>query len=190
MVRAARLRGMVSGSQGVDEAARISHSTCRGCHCRAASGNVAADGESLPGRHPICRLGVGSVPDAAFRSGLRERAYIEGQNILVEFRSALGKLDALPGLATELVALNLDVIFAPAEAALRSCLQASRTVPIVIASGDYDPVESGFVTNLARPKDRSWARLTPVTLLRTSVCRIGAEAGVTTYRCAATATLI
>jgi putative ABC transport system substrate-binding protein len=94
--------------------------------------------------------GKGSAPDEAFRSGLRERGYIEGQNIVVEFRSAAGKLDALPGLATELVALNLDVIFAPAEAALRACLQASRTVPIVIAAAEYDPVEVGLVTSIAR----------------------------------------
>jgi putative ABC transport system substrate-binding protein len=95
--------------------------------------------------------GEGSVPDEAFRSGLRERGYIEGQNIVVEFRSAAGKLDALPGLATELVALNLDVIFAPAEAAPRACLQASRTVPIVMAAAEYDPVEVGLVTSIARP---------------------------------------
>src|SRR5215475_2589021 len=66
--------------------------------------------------------GEGSVPDQAFRSGLRERGYIEGQNIIVEFRTAAGKYDDLPRLATELVALNPDVIFAPAEAALgRAC---------------------------------------------------------------------
>ena len=95
--------------------------------------------------------GRGSVPDEAFRSGLRERGYIEGQNIVVEFRSAAGKFDDLPGLATELVALNPDVIFAPAEAAVRACLQASHTVPIVIAAAEYDPVEAGLVASIARP---------------------------------------
>src|SRR6516225_8566011 len=59
--------------------------------------------------------GEGSVPDEAFRSGLRERGYIEAQNIIVEFRSAAGKFDDLPGLASELVALNPDVIFAPGD---------------------------------------------------------------------------
>ena len=91
------------------------------------------------------------MPDEAFRSGLRERGYIEGQNIVVEFRSAAGKFDDLPGLATELVALNPDVIFAPAEAAVRACLQASHTVPIVIAAAEYDPVEAGLVASIARP---------------------------------------
>ena len=93
----------------------------------------------------------GSVPDQAFRAGLRERGYTEGQNIIVEFRSAAGTYDDLPRLATELVALNLDVIFAPAEAALRACLQASRAIPIVIAAVEYDPVEVGLITSIARP---------------------------------------
>jgi putative tryptophan/tyrosine transport system substrate-binding protein len=96
--------------------------------------------------------GQGSVPDEAFRSGLRERGYTEGQNIIVEFRSAAGNYNDLPRLATELAALNLDVIFAPAEAALRACLQATRTVPIVIAAAEYDPIEVGLITSIARPR--------------------------------------
>jgi putative tryptophan/tyrosine transport system substrate-binding protein len=95
--------------------------------------------------------GEGSVPDQAFRSGLRERGYVEGQNITFEFRTAAGKYDDLPRLATELVALNLDVIFAPAEAALRACLQVAHTIPIVIAAAEYDPVEVGLITSIARP---------------------------------------
>ena len=95
--------------------------------------------------------GLGSIPDKAFRSGLRERGYVEGQNIVIEFRSAAGKYDDLPRLATELVALNLDLIFAPAEVAVRACLQASRTVPIIITAIEYDPVEVGLVTSISRP---------------------------------------
>jgi putative ABC transport system substrate-binding protein len=95
--------------------------------------------------------GQGSVPDEAFRSGLHERGYIEGQNIIVEFRTAAGKYDDLPRLATELVVLNPDVIFAPAEAALRACLKASDAIPIVIAAVEFDPVEVGLITNIARP---------------------------------------
>jgi putative tryptophan/tyrosine transport system substrate-binding protein len=95
--------------------------------------------------------GRGSVPDEAFRSGLRERGYIEGKNIVIEFRNAAGKYDDLSGLATELVESKVDIIFAPAEAALRASLQASRVVPIVIAAIEYDPVEVGIVTSIARP---------------------------------------
>ena len=83
---------------------------------------------------------------------MRERGYTEGQNIIVEFRSAAGNYSDLPRLATELAALNLDVIFAPAEAALRACLQATRTVPIVMAAVEYDPIEVGLITSLARPR--------------------------------------
>jgi len=69
----------------------------------------------------------GLIPDEAFRRGLREkRGYIEGQNINVEFRSAAGKYDHLPRLAAELVRLKVDVIFAPAEAAVRASLQAGN----------------------------------------------------------------
>jgi putative tryptophan/tyrosine transport system substrate-binding protein len=69
--------------------------------------------------------GRGSVPDEAFRSGLRERGYIEGKNVAIEFRTAAGKYDDLSALAAELVGLKVDVIFAPAEAALRASQQAS-----------------------------------------------------------------
>jgi putative ABC transport system substrate-binding protein len=93
----------------------------------------------------------GSVPDEAFRLGLRERGYIEGKNVIIEFRTAAGKYDDLPGLATELVGIRVDVIFAPVEAALRASLQASHTVPIVIAAIGYDPIDLGLVTSIARP---------------------------------------
>ena len=95
--------------------------------------------------------GQGSVPDEAFRSGLHERGYVEGQNIIVEFRTAAGKYEDLPRLATELVALNPDAIFAPAEAALRACLQLSHTIPIVISAVEFDPVEVGLINSIARP---------------------------------------
>jgi len=95
--------------------------------------------------------GRGSVPDEAFRSGLRARGYIEEQNIRVEFRSAEGKYDRLPSLAAELVALKVGVIFAPAETAIRAALTVTSTVPIIMAAIEYDPIEAGLVTNIGRP---------------------------------------
>jgi putative ABC transport system substrate-binding protein len=86
----------------------------------------------------------------AFRQGLRERGYVEGQNILVEYRAADGKYDRLPGLARELVALNVDVIVAPATPAARAARQATATVPIV-ASLMQDPVGDGLGASLATP---------------------------------------
>src|SRR3984893_13404553 len=87
----------------------------------------------------------------AFRQGLRDLGYVEGRNLVIEIRSAEGKLERLPALAAELVALKVDVIFAgggtlPALAAK----QATRTLPIVFADA-ADPVTSGLVTSLARP---------------------------------------
>jgi ABC-type uncharacterized transport system substrate-binding protein len=87
----------------------------------------------------------------AFRQGLRDLGYVEGRNLVIEYRDAEGKLERLPALAAELVALNVDVIFA--EGGTRSALaakQATRTLPIVFAPVG-DPVASGVVTSLARP---------------------------------------
>jgi ABC-type uncharacterized transport system substrate-binding protein len=121
----------------------------------AAAWPLAASAQQSGKMHRVGVLfagsGRGSVPDEAFRSGLRERGYIEGKNVIIEFRTAAGKYDDLPTLAAELVNLKVDVIFAPAEVAVRACLAASRTIPIVIAAIEYDPVDLGLVTSIARP---------------------------------------
>jgi putative ABC transport system substrate-binding protein len=87
----------------------------------------------------------------AFLQGLRDLGYVEGRNVVIEYRNAEGKVERLPALAAELVALKVDVIFAGG--GTRSALaakQATRTLPIVFA-GLADPVTSGLVTSLARP---------------------------------------
>jgi putative ABC transport system substrate-binding protein len=86
----------------------------------------------------------------AFRQGLRELGYLEGQNVAIEYRYAEGKLDRLPALAAELAASRVDVIVAQAPAAVRAAKNASGTIPIVMAHGG-DPVAQGFVASLARP---------------------------------------
>src|SRR5262249_13725429 len=86
----------------------------------------------------------------AFRQGLHEFGYIEGKNIVIEYRYAEGKLDRLPALAAELVRLKVDLIVAGSPQATRSAKQATSTIPIVMAFDD-DPVGSGFVTSLAHP---------------------------------------
>jgi putative ABC transport system substrate-binding protein len=87
----------------------------------------------------------------AFLQGLRDLGYVEGRNVVIEYRFAEGKLERLPALAAELVALKVDVLFAPAGTLpALAAKQATRTLPIVfIAVGD--PVTSGLVTSLARP---------------------------------------
>jgi putative ABC transport system substrate-binding protein len=85
-----------------------------------------------------------------FRRGLREFGYVEGKNILIEYRYAEGNSGRLPRLAAELVRLKVDVIVTAGPASTRSAKQATATIPIVMAYDD-DPVGNGFVTSLARP---------------------------------------
>ncbi len=92
----------------------------------------------------------GSHLDDAFRQGLRELGYTEGENIAILHRSSEGISERLPDLAAELVRLKADVIVVATTPAIHAAQQATRTIPIVMAvSGD--PVESGFVASLARP---------------------------------------
>jgi putative ABC transport system substrate-binding protein len=92
---------------------------------------------------------VRSLPEA-FRQGLRDLGYVEGQNIVIEFRSAEGTVDRLGALATGLAHLPVDVLVAVGAAATRAAQQATRTIPIVMLSGT-DVVAQGFVASLARP---------------------------------------
>jgi len=86
----------------------------------------------------------------AFRQGLRVLGYVEGKNIVIEWRSAEEKLDRLSALAAELVRLKVDVIVTGGPTATRSAKEATSTIPIVMAL-DNDPVGSGVVASLARP---------------------------------------
>jgi putative ABC transport system substrate-binding protein len=86
----------------------------------------------------------------AFRQGLRERGYVEGQNILIEYRAADGKIERFPGLATELARLKVDLILALNTPAARAVQQATTTIPIVVPVIG-DPVGDGLVTGLTRP---------------------------------------
>jgi putative ABC transport system substrate-binding protein len=87
----------------------------------------------------------------AFRQGLRDLGYVEGRNVVIESRDAEGKIERLPALAAELVALKVDVIVtAGGTPTALAAKQATRTLPIVFAAAS-DPVQSGLVTSLARP---------------------------------------
>jgi putative ABC transport system substrate-binding protein len=87
----------------------------------------------------------------AFLQGLRDLAYVGGRNVVIEYRDAEGKVERLPALAAELVALKVDVIVAGGSTLVtRVAMQATKTIPIVFTSVG-DPVESGLVTSLARP---------------------------------------
>jgi len=103
----------------------------------------------------VPRIGyLGSVSSSdridAFRQGLRELGYVDGKNIIIEWKSAEGKLDRLPGLAADLVRLKVDVIVTAGGIATRPAKEATSRIPIVMTN-EGDPVGTGFVASLARP---------------------------------------
>ena len=98
----------------------------------------------------LSRVADASDPVGGFALGLVELGYVEGRNIVVEYRDAEGRIDRLPGLVAELVALKVDVIVAPSTPAAQAAKQATATIPIVFA-GAAEPVTDGLVASLARP---------------------------------------
>ena len=86
----------------------------------------------------------------AFRRGLRERGWIEGKNIVIEYRWAEGRFDQLPSMVEELVRLKVDVIVAPTSVYTGAAKRVTSSIPIVFAS-HADPVKTGHVASLARP---------------------------------------
>jgi putative ABC transport system substrate-binding protein len=96
----------------------------------------------------------------AFRRGLRDLGYIEGKNILVEYRYAEGKVDLAPGLVAELVQLKVDVLVAGFLIAIRAAKQATTTMPVVMIT-NVDPVATGLVDSLSHPG----GNITGITLL-------------------------
>jgi putative ABC transport system substrate-binding protein len=93
---------------------------------------------------------LNSPRSESFRHGLRALGYVEGKNIIIEFRSAEGKFDRLPALAAELVRLKVAVIVAGGPPSAGAAKEATSTIPIVMMQVG-DPVGSGFVASLARP---------------------------------------
>src|SRR5712691_4583318 len=89
-------------------------------------------------------------PREAFIQGLRDLGYIEGRNVVIEYRDVEGKYERLPALAAELVALKVDVLLAGGTPQPLAAKRATRTIPIVFA-GAADAVTSGLVASLARP---------------------------------------
>ena len=86
-----------------------------------------------------------------FREGLRDAGFVEGENVVVEFRWANGRYEELPALAADLVRRQVAVIAATSTPAGRPAKGATRTIPIVFVTGS-DPVEQGLVSNFSRPE--------------------------------------
>ena len=116
----------------------------------------------------------------AFLKALRELGYIEGKNIIIEYRYADGRLERLPALAEELVRLQVEIIVAESYSAANHAKKVTTTIPIIMASG-ADPVETGLVASLARPGGNvtGLTNLTPevlgkrLELLKESVPKVG-----------------
>ena len=112
---------------------------------------LAAEAQS---RITVPRIGyIGDTPGPyvdAFRQGLRERGYIEGETIAIEYRWQEGRHERLPDLVAELVQLRVDVLVPVGTQPSRAAKQATSTIPIVMAQVG-DPVGSGLVTSLAKP---------------------------------------
>jgi ABC-type uncharacterized transport system substrate-binding protein len=107
---------------------------------------------------PMYRIGVlatanprSTVFYRAFEQRLRELGYEEGRNVAFEYRDAEGKLERLPALASELVRLNVNAIVVATDPATRAVQEATKTIPILIAGVNYDPVTLKYVASLARP---------------------------------------
>ena len=117
----------------------------------AAAWPVAARAQSKVARIGALYIGLADAESfkKELREGFRELGYVEGQNITFEFRSAEGKLERLPELASELVRLKVDVIVALYVPCALAAKHATREIPIVIVAAD--PVETGIVASLARP---------------------------------------
>jgi len=86
----------------------------------------------------------------AFRRGLRDLGYLEGKNIIIEFRYAGGKTDRFPSMIADLLQLKVDILFSGTSQAIRVAKQATQTIPIVMAITG-DPVADGLISSLARP---------------------------------------
>ena len=118
---------------------------------------LASDAQQPTKVYRIGRLTAGPpLPESnpsleAFRQGLRELGYVEGQNLVIEYRYAEGSEERLRDQATELVQLHVDLIVAGGSASIRAAQQATHTIPIVMATAAYDAVTEEFVTSLARP---------------------------------------
>ena len=112
-------------------------------------------GASAQQANRVYRVGVISVVPAplyvaAWEQGLRELGWIEGKNIVLEYRYSHGRYELYPTFAAELVRLKVDVILAVTDLAVQAAREATSTIPIVMAAGT-DPIAAGFVASLARP---------------------------------------
>ncbi len=115
--------------------------------------NLANSQETAKRLQTIGFVQGGATPNSlvdAFRQGLRDSGYIEGRNILIEFRRAYGNAEQLPALVAELIHQKVDIIFTANTPAALAAKKATTSIPIVIVA-QFDPVQAGLVDSLAHP---------------------------------------
>jgi putative ABC transport system substrate-binding protein len=122
----------------------------------AAGWPLATAHAQRPGK--IARIGYLSTANPrsapffqAFEQRLRDLGYIAGQNIVIEYRDAEGEVDRLPGLAADLIRLEVNVIVTASDPATRAAKGATTTIPIVMIAINYDPIVLGYIDSIARP---------------------------------------
>lgn len=99
---------------------------------------------------PVSELRTSNPASQGFVRGMRDRGYVEGKNLIIEWRSAEGKLERIPEILRELVSVPVEVIVTVYNPMTHAAKELTRTIPIVMASS-YNPVEDGLVQSLARP---------------------------------------
>jgi putative tryptophan/tyrosine transport system substrate-binding protein len=120
----------------------------------APLGSAAKAQESKAGKVPRVGYVTSEIRSAnvdAFEQGLREKGYVIGQNLMVEYRFGEGRVDRIPALVDELLRLGVDVLLAASPYVIRAAKQATSTVPIVGIDLETDPMEVGWVKSFARP---------------------------------------
>ena len=123
--------------------------------CLSAAGIAFAQSPAKPYRIGWLGDGTpasGAAQSAEFQQSLREAGYVEGRNLVIEYRYAGGNAEKLPGLAAELVRVPVDVIVTSGEPAALAAARATKTIPVVVTQIGMDPVKAGLVTSLGRPE--------------------------------------
>jgi putative tryptophan/tyrosine transport system substrate-binding protein len=118
---------------------------------------LGADAQRAAMSHRIGWLGSSNAPsdpDAAigdFQQALRDLGYVEGKNLVIEYRYASGNVQRLPALANEVASLPVEIIVTSGEPAALAAKRATKTIPIVVTELDLDPVKAGLLASLGRP---------------------------------------
>ena len=142
----------MTGNGVCNEESHFLNPVCSGTACCCCLAEAQQPAGTVPRISFLSTAALSSVSPRldAFHQGLRELGYIEGKNIVIEYRSAEGNINRLPELATELVRLKVDCIVTAGDNPTRAAKQATSTIPIIMTSVG-DPVGLGFVASLAHP---------------------------------------